>query len=158
MNLAGNYRHAPPDYACPFCALLAGASERSSPADIFYRDDHLTGLISLHHWGAIHGNALIIPNAHYENLYDLPDELGGRIFALSKRVALAMKRAYGCAGTSTRQHNEPAGNQDVFHYHLHVLPRYPNDHLYGAKRELAPPEERQRYADLLRAELANGGA
>lgn len=148
------YNHAPHDYHCPFCALLAGENGRSSTADFFYRDQHVSALISLHNWGTVQGNALIIPNAHYENLYDLPDELGARIFALSKRVALAMKHAYGCAGTSTRQHNEPSGNQDVFHYHLHVLPRYPNDHLYGAKRQLAPPEERQHFAGLLRAELA----
>jgi histidine triad (HIT) family protein len=130
----------------------------SSVEDIFYRDAHLTGLISLHSWQNNRGNAILIPNAHYENLYDLPDEIGARIHALARRVALAMKAAYGCDGISTRQHNEPAGNQDVFHYHLHVFPRYTGDNLYQSPRspEPAPAEERRRFAGLLRQQLERG--
>jgi hypothetical protein len=45
-----------------------------------------------------------------------------------------MRDAFGCEGISTRQHNGPAGNQDVWHFHLHVFPRYPNDGLCGGKR------------------------
>jgi len=65
-----------------------------------------------------------------------------------------MKAAYGCAGISPRQHNEPAGNQAGWHYLLHVFPRYPGDNLYAAQRVLVPPEERGRYAAMLRAQLA----
>jgi len=151
------YNHAPEGYPCPFCRLVSGQPDPgliSTPDDIFYRDEHLTAMISLHTWAVNYGNALILPNRHYENLYDLPDEIGARVFALSRRVALAMKAAYGCAGISTRQHNEPAGNQDVWHYHLHVFPRYPGDNLYAAQRVLVPPEERGRYAAMLRAQLA----
>lgn len=150
------YNHAPESYACPFCRLISGqedGSVYSKHSDIFYRDDHLTAMISSHTWAVNYGNAIIIPNQHFENIYDLPDELGARIFSLSRRVALTMKTAYQCAGISTRQHNEPAGNQDVWHYHLHIFPRYPGDNLYSAQRVLVLPEERQRYADLLRDQL-----
>lgn len=151
------YNHAPEGYNCPFCRLVSSQPDPgliSAQDDIFYRDEHLTAMISLHTWAVNSGNALIFPNQHYENLYDLPDEIGARVFALSRRVALAMKAAYGCEGVSTRQHNEPAGNQDVWHYHLHVFPRYPGDNLYTAQRVLVPPEERGRYAAMLRAQMA----
>lgn len=49
-----------------------------------------------------------------------------------------------------RQHNEPAGNQDVWHYHLHVFPRFVNDKLYKSDRENTKPEERLEYAQKLR--------
>lgn len=147
------YNHAPASYICPLCILAKGDENKdglSSQTDVFCRDAFLTAFIPLHTWPNNPGNAIIIPNAHYENLYDLPEEIGGLIFALSRRVALAMKSAYGCAGISTRQHNEPAGNQDVWHYHLHIFPRYPGDTLYGSRPVLMPPEERSIYAGKLR--------
>jgi histidine triad (HIT) family protein len=72
------------------------------------------------------------------------------IHRVAKRLALAMKLAYGCDGVSTRQHNEPAGNQDVWHYHMHITPRYQNDHFYGSQPARMPVEERARHAERLR--------
>ena len=68
-----------------------------------------------------------------------------------------MKTAYGCEGISTRQHNEPAGMQEVWHFHLHVFPRYLDDGLYArtAERFLTTPSQRLPYAEKLRAELYN---
>jgi len=59
---------------------------------------------------------------------------------------------YACDGVSTRQHNEPDGGQDVWHYHLHVFPRYTGDDLYRspADKEFLPPEKRMQYAQRLR--------
>lgn len=73
-------------------------------------------------------------------------------------MAIAFKRVYGCDGVSTRQHNEPAGNQEVWHYHLHVFPRYVDDDLYDltAQRRLTTPDERQPYADRLRRYFTDG--
>ena len=66
-----------------------------------------------------------------------------------------MRASYDCAGISTRQHNEPAGGQDVWHLHVHVFPRHVDDRLYERHRETcwAPPEEREPYADRLAAAL-----
>lgn len=63
----------------------------------------------------------------------------------------AMKNTYGCNGVSPRQHNEPAGNQDVLHYHLHVYPRYENDNLYLAKGTYTESDERPFYSEKLRS-------
>ncbi len=147
------YNHAPHNYACPFCLLLRGIKNNhvlSVAPDIFYQNDDVTAFIGSHQWPHNPGHALIIPNQHYENIYDLPAELGAKIFAAAQQVALAMKHIYGCDGVSTRQHNEPAGNQDVWHYHLHVFPRYDGDNLYALRPAEMAVEARASYAFKLR--------
>jgi histidine triad (HIT) family protein len=98
------------------------------------------------------------PNVHYENIYEIPDDVLGSVQVAGKRIALALKATYGCDGTSFRQHNEPAGYQEVWHYHLHVFPRYHDDGLYrrSMERRWTTPEERQPYAEKLRAALQAG--
>ena len=95
------------------------------------------------------GAALVIPIKHYENIYELPDMLGGPIQRAVRETALAMKSAYGCDGVSTRQHNEPAGNQDVWHFHIHVFPRYAGD-ILDAEAVPADHSEMHRLAQRLR--------
>ncbi len=69
---------------------------------------------------------------------------------MAKHVAIALKAVHHCDGVSTRQHNEPAGNQEVWHYHLHVFPRFDGDQLYSSRQQLALLEERVRHAEMLR--------
>jgi histidine triad (HIT) family protein len=75
--------------------------------------------------------------------------------ATARKVAVALRAAYSCQGTSTRQHNEPAGGQDVWHLHVHVFPRCEGDRLYQRHDEpiSATPEERAPYAELVRRAL-----
>lgn len=96
---------------------------------------------------------LVVSNEHYENLYDLPPELGTPIQRIIRDVALGFKATYDCTGVSTRQHNEPDGNQDVWHYHVHVFPRFRNDNLYVTGRGQSTREERRPYATKLRTYL-----
>jgi histidine triad (HIT) family protein len=151
--------HAPPGYDCPFCRIVAGADlsgVETRPEDVVLRAPAATAFVASRWWPRNPGHVLVVPNAHHENLYGLPDEDGAAVHALVRRVAIALRASYGCQGTSTRQHNEPAGQQDVWHYHVHVFPRYPGDDLYLVPRPHtpAPPEERRRYAGILRAALA----
>jgi histidine triad (HIT) family protein len=151
--------HAPARYDCPFCKVVAGAStHKSSQSDMVYRDDAVTAFVAADWWPNNPGAVVVVTNQHVENLYGLPDQLGGRIARVVRLVALAMKQAYRCPGISTRQHNEPAGGQDVWHYHQHVFPRYPNDRLYQLteQRATAPMEHRLECARMLRAALADG--
>ena len=152
------YNHAPADYACPFCLLVQGIENKhvlSRRSDVIYDDTHVTALISSHQWPNNHGHAIVIPNAHHENIYDLPIPLATRIHELARALAIAIKEAYRCEGVSTRQHNEPAGNQDVWHYHLHLFPRVTGDALYSSRRALMPVRERATYAERLRAWLGD---
>jgi histidine triad (HIT) family protein len=149
------YNHAPADYVCPFCAIVRGDYDGvyTTADDIVLHTAQVTAFIGAHWWPHNAGHVIVIPNAHHENLYDLPDASGAAIHAAARRIALALKQAYGCDGVSTRQHNEPAGNQDVWHYHLHVFPRYAGDELYQRTPEwcMTTPAERLPYARQLRA-------
>ena len=136
-SLSAMYTHAPPNYICPFCLVarqIKNENVYTVDGDIAYRTESITAMISSHQWANNHGHVIIIPNEHYENIYDLPIHFAAKIHEAAQKIALAMKAAYRCDGISTRQHNEPAGNQDVWHYHLHVFPRYHNDNLYTTPR------------------------
>jgi histidine triad (HIT) family protein len=151
--------HAPPEYNCPLCAIARDDLVKGplfSAEDLIYSDDQVYAMISAYQWPNNPGNVVVVPNDHYENIYDLPDPLGARIQAVARRVALAMKAAWKCDGLSTRQHNEPAGNQDTWHFHMHVTPRYTGDNFYRTymtAKALMPAEKRAAYALDLRQAL-----
>jgi histidine triad (HIT) family protein len=152
------YNHKPKNYICPFCTI--GKLEES-PFSLFklnhlvYHDKDLSVFISSAKWPKNPGIALIIPNKHYENIYEMPENLLAKTHVLAKKIALAMKKGYKCDGVSTRQHNEPAGNQEVWHYHFQVFPRYHKDHLYVShmKKRNATDAERAKYAAILKKYL-----
>jgi histidine triad (HIT) family protein len=145
--------HAPDGYQCPFCRIAAGVEEPdrgTKQRDVVYQDRRVTVFVANKWWPNNKGHVMIIPNQHFENLYVLPDDYAIDIHRAAKLVARAMKAEYSCQGISTRQHNEPAGNQIVWHYHLHVFPRYANDDLYASTGYYTDPEERVPYASQLR--------
>lgn len=154
------YNHQPPNYPCPFCKVTSAQEDESIytvAQDIVLRTNLVVAFVSSHWWPRNPGHVILIPWDHYENIYDLPDEIGAEIFKASRRMAKAMKLAYNCDGVSTRQHNEPAGNQEVWHFHQHIFPRYTGDDLYirTAERFLTTPVQRQPYAEKLRTALTN---
>ncbi|MBL8127232.1 MAG: HIT family protein [Chloroflexia bacterium] len=148
--------HAPPNYRCPFCRLVRGDETiYNSTGDIVCQDDEVMAFISPKWWPNNPGNLIIIPIRHVENIYTIPDELLSHLMVVSKRLAGAVKAVYGCDGTSFRQHNEPGGDQELLHYHLHLFPRYFGDDLYRKTDEhrFANADERQVYAQRLRSFL-----
>jgi histidine triad (HIT) family protein len=147
------YNHAPENYHCPFCLLIAGVKNEhvySIQSDIVYHDAVVSAFIGSHQWPNNHANVIVVPNEHFENIYDLPVRFAQDIHRVAKRLAIAMKKVYFCDGVSTRQHNKPAGNQDVWHYHLHVTPRYENDNYYGTQRQFMESTERAKHAEALK--------
>lgn len=153
------YNHAPEGYVCPFCQIVAGVDTGlTAPDDVVYQDAWTTAFIASHWWPNNAGHVIVIPNQHIENIYDMPAEVAARVHETAQQVAIAFKRVYGCDGVSTRQHNEPAGNQEVWHYHLHVFPRYEHDYLYDLtfRRRQTTPDERQPYVEKLRRYFAGG--
>jgi histidine triad (HIT) family protein len=150
--------HAPADYDCPFCAVAAGLeTAHNANSDVVLRDGSVTAFVSPKWWASAPAHVIVVTNEHYENLYEIPDDALGRVYAAAARVARAMRQAYDCDGVSTRQHNEPGAGQDVWHFHVHVFPRQADDHLYHRDADVRwpPPDERTPYAALLRAELAH---
>jgi histidine triad (HIT) family protein len=153
------YNHEPPDYICPFCQLIKGIGDEkgiyTQVEDLIYQDEMVAAFINSRWWKNNPGHVVIIPARHFENIYDLPLDYAFEIHKLARKVALALKTAYACDGISTRQHNEPAGYQEVWHYHLHVFPRYTDDELYISPHRMSQPEERFAYADKLKQLLAS---
>ncbi len=150
------YNHAPENYVCPFCNLIQSIGHPevlSVQSDFVYHDDKITAFVTSHQWPNNHGNVVIVPNEHFENIYDLPVHYAADIHRVAQKIALALKAAYSCDGISTRQHNEPAGNQDVWHYHMHVTPRYKDDHFYTTQKELMAVGERAKIADMIKNQL-----
>lgn len=86
----------------------------------------------------------------------MPDDQIAEVYKTVKRIAIALRATYDCDGTSTRQHNEPAGDQDLWHFHAHVYPRYNNDDLYANHYQhgFLDAEARLPYAKKLRAYFA----
>jgi histidine triad (HIT) family protein len=148
--------HEPAGYDCPFCRMQQGIfNEHNQPGDVVAVTDHAFARIAPKWWPGNPGAVLVIPREHHENLYDIPTVIGHAVWDLTQQVAIAMRRTYDCEGISTRQHNEPDGNQDVWHLHVHVFPRHPGDNLYVRHREArwVGHDERMPYAEVLAAEL-----
>ncbi|MHA7188975.1 HIT family protein [Arthrobacter sp. MDT2-16] len=150
--------HAPAGYRCPFCDLARGdfsnARNLCRPGDVIHSDDLVLAFIASHGFEPNPGHVLVTPREHFELLYELPDDVAARIMTLTRDIAIAIKLAWAPDGISTRQHNEPAGSQHVWHYHQHVLPRWHDDGFYFTpKRPIVDPAVRARKADELRAFL-----
>lgn len=148
-----SYHHAPEGYDCPFCRIAAGDTlpePATQPRDVVYRNRRATAFVANKWWPDNRCHVLVVPNRHLENLYEMPSDVAGAIHQAARWVALAMKAAYACDGISTRQHNEPDGDQEVWHYHLHVFPRYRGDNLYRREGAAARSEDRVAYAQTLR--------
>ena len=150
------YNHEPERYTCPFCAFASGKeTELNKSSDIVFEDSDVIAYVSPKWWKNNPGNVIVIPKNHIENVYDISEELLTKIYIVGKKIALAMKESYKCDGVSFRQHNEPGGGQDVWHFHLHVYPRWNNDELYlnHKNTRYVSSEERIPFAQKLKSIL-----
>ena len=121
------YNHEPEGYDCPFCKLAAGLMDQDC---IILADGDIFAVLALHQTELNFGNTLVMPKAHIENLYNFSSTVGEPLMRATRAIALALKELTSCDGISIRQHNEPAGSQDVWHFHMHVTPRYEEDQFY----------------------------
>lgn len=99
------------------------------------------------------GHTLVIPKHPYRNILTMPEDATAKLFACVGKVAKAVKTALSADGITMSMNNEPAGGQEVFHAHVHVIPRYENDgimpplpHLSYSGTEAADIAERLRNA------------
>lgn len=144
--------HQPENYRCPFCEIIQAVRKDAAleNSEVVYHNRQITAFLSLPRWPKNPLDVLVIPNEHFENIYELPSRYALPFHQASRALALALKAVYSCDGISTRQHNEPAGNQDVWHYHVHVTPRFTGDEFYTSKRLPFPESERLVEAGRIR--------
>ncbi len=106
---------------CIFCQISNGLA----PGSFVYEDEQTFGILSLDQPNPY--KALIIPRAHVESVYDLSEKQAADIFRATVKVSRAIREASNCKGLNLVQSNGRVAGQDVFHFHLHLIPRFEND-------------------------------
>lgn len=106
---------------CIFCKIARG----EIPAATLYEDEDFRVILDL--GPASKGHALILPKVHAANIYELPDEVASKVFVLAKKMAGILTEGLGCEGFNIVQNNGTLAGQTVFHFHMHLIPRYKDD-------------------------------
>jgi histidine triad (HIT) family protein len=106
---------------CPFCDLIHGAGEVS----ICYEDADVVAFMDIQPVNT--GHLLVVPREQHESLEDIPHALATHLFGVAMQLAPVVKRVCGAAGMNILVNSGAAAGQDVFHYHVHVIPRRPGD-------------------------------
>ena len=109
------------DENCIFCKLANG----DIPTATVYEDEYLRAIMDAA--PANKGHIIILPKSHAANIYELEDEYVSMAFVLAKKLAVALKKLTGCDGVNILQNNGEAAGQTVFHFHVHVIPRFKDD-------------------------------
>ncbi len=130
---------------CLFCKIVAG----ELPAQRVDDDEHTISFMDINPW--TRGHALVIPRTHSRNLYEIDDADLERTATAARRLALRMKERLGCDGVNLINSCEPAAWQTVFHFHVHVIPRYDDDPLdLPVRPREGDPDEIAAVAEELR--------
>lgn len=106
---------------CIFCKIIGG----EIPSHVLYEDEQFKVILDVN--PATKGHALILPKEHYANLYELPEETAADAMRLAQRMMRKMTEKLDCDGFNIVQNNGEAAGQTVFHFHMHLIPRYKND-------------------------------
>ena len=109
------------DSNCIFCKIANG----EIPSTTLYEDEDFRVILDL--GPATRGHALLLPKEHYKDLFDLEDEVAAKALVRAKRIAGRLQKAVGADGMNLVQNNGEAAGQTVFHFHLHLIPRYKGD-------------------------------
>jgi len=110
------------DSNCIFCKIANG----EIPSTTLYEDEDFRVILDL--GPATRGHALLLPKEHYKDLFDLEDEVAAKALVRAKRIAGRLQKAVGADGMNLVQNNGEDAGQTVFHFHMHLIPRYPEDH------------------------------
>lgn len=109
------------DNNCIFCKIANG----DIPSKTLYEDEEFRVILDLA--PATKGHALILPKSHSKNLYELSEETAGKVMKLAKKMVTTMTEKLDCDGFNLVQNNNEVAGQTVFHFHMHLIPRYEND-------------------------------
>jgi len=125
---------------------------RQIPATVVHEDDGTLAFMDL---GQVNpGHVLVATKAHAENVFALDDAQAAAVFRSTARVARAIRDAFKPQGVTLFQANGKAALQTVFHFHIHVLPRWENDGMSLAWPAKNPPREKlEEYAAKIRGKL-----
>lgn len=120
---------------CIFCKIANG----EIPSRTLYEDERFRVILDL--GPAARGHALVLPKEHFADLFELPEEWCRDAFGLAKDMAAGMKEKLGCDGFNLVQNNGETAGQTVFHFHIHMIPRYRDDGQSIGWKPLSPSQE-----------------
>lgn len=132
------------DDKCIFCKIANG----EIPSKTLYENEKYRVILDL--GPATKGHALILPKDHYANLYELPEDAASEVMKLAKKMASLMTDKLGCDGFNLVQNNGEVAGQTVFHFHMHLIPRYQDD---GQKIGWKPGEPSQEELEAIRHQI-----
>ncbi len=122
---------------CIFCDIIDGLA----PAEVVFEDEETLAFMDIN--PANPGHTLIIPKRHVRDIYGLDDETAAAVMETTVRLARAIKSALQPDGMNLVQSNERAASQEIFHFHMHIIPRW-----YGDGLRLARPPEVRRTTSI----------
>lgn len=132
---------------CLFCKIIDG----EIPSAKVYEDDHVYAFMDISQ--VTTGHTLVIPKIHTQNIYETSSEVAGELFARVPKIAQAIKDVYRPLGMNLLNNNEIIAGQSVFHFHIHLIPRYGEDDGFDAKwitrNDEFPFEELQDMAEKI---------
>ncbi len=106
------------DNNCIFCKIAGG----EIPSATVYEDSDFRVILDL--GPASRGHALILPKEHFKDLCELDESVAAKVLPLAGKIGAAMKEVLGCSGFNVVQNNGETAGQTVFHFHVHIIPRY----------------------------------
>jgi len=137
------------DSECIFCKIIEG----EIPSNTIYEDEEFKVILDLA--PAAKGHALILPKEHYADIYEIDEEVAGRAMKLAKKLAIHMTKVLGCDGFNILQNNREVAGQTVFHFHVHLIPRYKdakNSDILVWSHETFSAEEMAEIRDALKCD------
>lgn len=136
------------DDKCIFCKIAGG----EIPSTTLYEDDCFRVILDL--GPASRGHALILPKEHFTDVCQLDEAVGAKVLPLGAKIGSAMKKSLGCSGFNLVQNNGKAAGQTVFHFHMHVIPRYEGGpSMVGWIPGNTTPEDLEEVAEIIKKGL-----
>jgi len=115
-----------------FCKIV----KKQLPASVVYEDQAVMAFLDIR--PLTMGHTLVIPKSHYVDIFDIPEEILVQVYMVTKKVSMPIKEAALADGISIVQQNGKAAGQDIFHLHVHVVPRFEGQRLpnFGELKEV----------------------
>jgi histidine triad (HIT) family protein len=134
--------------SCVFCKI----ARKQAPASLVYEDENVLAFLDIRPLSE--GHTLVIPREHYVTIFEVPEELVAQLHRIVKRVALAVKEVTKADGISIIQQNGKAAGQEIFHLHVHVIPRFEGQKLmrFGEISE-TDREKLNKHADTIKRHI-----
>jgi histidine triad (HIT) family protein len=106
---------------CIFCKIIAG----EIPSATVYEDEDFKAIMDI--FPAAKGHVIILPKKHHANLFELEEDIAAKALPVACKIARAIQAELSCDGMNLLQNNGEAAGQTIFHFHMHLIPRYQGD-------------------------------